>query len=220
MTGGLDHLPNEADLGHAYEALLSGKSEGLALYSQWVRLDPRLAQIWVEHVCNHWQTIAPIFLRDSLLRQPWPNAAGVLLEFAKKKRRGRIFSRWADLVVTEFPIASGEQFFIGLRALGGEAMAEEAAFSAEEYARWGYLSRENILGKSSSPTYSPETRRRILENLLLVQPRVRLRDYWQAVDRSISRRQAERDLAHCLTSHGQTKARYYRKGGRKNRSRK
>lgn len=209
----LGHIPNEKDLETAYGELLQSSvpTELFALYTQWSRFDPRLAQRWIDHLCHHWEVIYPVELRKKILRQPWPAAAAVLLEFSRKKMKDSVFNDWADVITTRMPTAADEQFFIGLRAVGGEAMIEDAQFSAAEYTRWGYLARENLLGKDRGTSYSVDVRQRILKKLAQERGRIRVRDYWEAIDQSVSLRQAERDLADTVWLKGKarTKGRYY-----------
>lgn len=100
-------------------------------------------------------------------------------------------------------------------------MFEDACFSLEEYRRWGYLGREILVNKQSirvsglkdgfHAAYASDVRRRILDELVRKNERITVEMYWDAVGRSISRRQAERDLARSslLRTMGRTKGLYY-----------
>src|SRR4030081_1425871 len=83
---GLIHIPSLPDLKRAYDELqFKGEVQyenHFAIYSQWTRFDPRLAEIWVKAILSAWKRLNPVGLNRSLKDQPWPNAAGVLLQFA------------------------------------------------------------------------------------------------------------------------------------------
>jgi hypothetical protein len=113
-----------------------------------------------------------------------------------------------------FAPAEGEQFFIGLRAFGGEAMRLDAERSLATYLRWGYLGREILVNKASQRervrTLLPlDARRRILEGLIRKFTRLTVGDYLEAVGGGLSRRQAELDLRRCprLLGRGRTRGR-------------
>jgi hypothetical protein len=236
MQGMLERLPNTRDLEKAYHAL--GKQgtvshEALALYSQWSRLDARLAEIWVLYVFSNWKRYNPIELHEILLRAPWPSAAAVLLEFVdramtEKKEDLRIFRHWKRIVVHGIQAAHFEQFFIGQRKVASDAMFEDARFSLAQYKKWGYLSREILFNKQLFPSgkatrarngrggsaphsHEPVTREEVLRSLLERQTRVSIQDYLLALGNSISRRQAERDLgtSRWVRAVGNTRARVY-----------
>lgn len=220
MKGGLARIPGLGDLEKAYASLLHAHpsaptSDDLALYSQWSRFDPRLAEILVEYIAKNWKRIPPVSLRESLLIQPWPSVAAVLFEFVGAKLKGshtsKLYAYWAKLITLDFKKAGGEQYFIGLRQLGGKAMLEDAAFPLQAYCRWGYLARENLVSKSTSASLSPQTRTEILKTLFAGERRVRTEQYWQAIGKCVSRRQAERDLRDHpnLRACGRTKGTYF-----------
>lgn len=212
MTSGLKVIPCLPELELAYDKLLTKKvsPREVAQYSQWCRFDPRLGEIWITFLLQQWKTIPPISLNTEILALPWPAAVGVLLEFAKKKGDS-VFCAWCEIVLSGVTPVSGEQFFIGLRQLGGVLMLEDAQFGSEEYRRWGYLAREPLLAKEPQVVFSKETRREILKSLLAQSNRIRTRDYWEATGRSQSLRQAERDLkeSDLIRCYGKTKSRYY-----------
>ncbi len=228
-------IPLHRQLHKAYERLLHPrpaplKNADLALFTQWSRFDPRLAEIWVVYMASKWEQLSPLLLRNCILRQPWPACAGVLLEVVEKvvrsrdtQEKRRLFRLWKLLVTEGFPKAPFEQFFLGLRPLGSQDMFDDARFAIREYRKWGYLGREIPLPKEylsqpsksalRPPSLSPETRSEILKSLFEHSHRIRTTSYWDAVGRCISRRQAERDLNGCrwIQSHGDTRGRYFTK---------
>jgi hypothetical protein len=237
---GLESLPGAAKLERAYRNLQIRRVPkcsvtSLALYAQWARFDPRLAEIWVAYLARHWRDVSPLALREVLKRQPWPMAAGVLLEFVERavaidRDELRLFSHWKALVLDSFPRAHWEQFFIGERRVAGKAMLDDARFSSLEYKKWGYLGREVLFnkqcfedgreriprrGRAGGGTHriDPESRLEILRELFRKQESVTTEMYWNAIGRCVSRRQAERDLqsARWLKASGRTRARVFRR---------
>jgi len=228
-------IPGMSELEEAYSRLLHRHSdsvspEDLGVFSQWSRFDPRLAETWISYLAREWHGLNPIELRNSLLKRRWPAAAAVLLEFAEKIVAANpaasdpaLFRFWRRTVTEGFPKGNWEQFFIGLRRLGGQSMQDDARFAFSEYRKWGYLGREILLSKSGHsgemssrvPTHSlpPETRAEILKSLLSASPRITTDLYWHALGKCISRRQAERDLENSslVKPHGNTKGRYFLK---------
>jgi hypothetical protein len=222
---GLDKIPSVKHLQSAYERLY-GKlppptEEDLALWSQWCRVDPRLAEIWIEYVRDHYGEISPLQLRELTLKHPWPAAIGVLLEHVFCFFSGpeaKIFKKWMELVLSGVEPAKDEQFFIGLRALGRKLMYEDAVFSLVPYRRWGFLGREVLFNKAQMRQrvrgwMLPKTRRLLLDRFLNEKSRITAKQYHFLLEGVISLRQAERDLRQHsqLEKFGQTKGRFYQK---------
>ncbi|MEK6706495.1 MAG: hypothetical protein AABZ06_11985 [Bdellovibrionota bacterium] len=156
---GLSEIPTIADLESAYRRIQIndiGCAE-IALWSQWVRFDPRLGEQLVSCVCINWPAIDAVLLNEEIKKQPWPACLGIIMEqafaygaFEFLKRD--MFKNWICSVMSGVASASpiaNEQFFIGLRALGGKAMFEDATRSLEVYRRWGYLGREIMVNKAA-----------------------------------------------------------------------
>lgn len=225
MTG-LENIPGPRDLLGAYERLQSGarlSAFELALWSQWARFDPRLGEQWISAVLRDWREIPALDLNRELSSQPWPSAAGVLLEQALvfgtwPAPERRLFRDWSRLVMSGIAAAGGNgQFFIGLRAFGGQAMRGDAELSLKPYLGWGYLGKEILRNKASSAarsaTIAPrELRQRVIGDLIRTRRSFRVSEYLAAIGFHVSRRQAELDLRadprlECL---GNTRARVYR----------
>lgn len=193
-------VPSQRNLESAYAKLLYPKAltlQQVIEFSQWGRFDPRLAQIWVGYLSNHWEEWDPLRFGQQLIESTWPAAVGVLLEFATrlaKKDDANSFIHWRSLVLSKVEKASGELFFMGLRKIGGYEMAKDAEFPTEEYATWGYLGRENLIPKKGTVSYSKQTRLRILRSLCEKYRYIKVQDYHQEILACVSLRQAERDL--------------------------
>ncbi len=236
MTGTFSP-PQTNDLANAYSRLQHLRPQppnesAVALYSQWARFDPRLAEIWVKFIAASWQSLNPIALRSELIQLPWPGVAGVLLEFSKRAISGDrgLFNAWMNLVLHGLPPGDWEQFFIGQHKPGGKAMFDDARFSLAEYRKWGYLGRAILFNKQRLPkdvaAHGPRagtthtmdfgTRIEVIRSLLEKAPSLTARDYREATENAISARQAERDLLSCswLAPHGSTRGRYYTRARR------
>jgi hypothetical protein len=217
---GLSSIPQESDLLSAYNALLGEVTiSQLAIYSQWSRFDPRLAELWVKWLGSNWKKINPMKLREAVAIQIWPAAVSVLLEFviySLPKEDHSIFHHWKSLIQIGIEKAHFEQYFIGLRSPGGKIMFDDARFSLQEYSKWGYLGRDVLLNKAGvqiakTCSLDIKTRQEILIGLFEKQKRITVFDYWTAIGKSVSRRQAERDLAKFpnIEALNHTKGRYY-----------
>ncbi|MCM2324145.1 MAG: hypothetical protein NDJ90_12870 [Oligoflexia bacterium] len=218
---GLARVPSLDELARCYSELQNTSGPlppaQLALWSQWSRLDPRLAEQLVAHLTLHWSTLNPLEVHAALLAQPWPGALGVLLEYAKEKSdEPRLMRAWSALVLSGIPKADNELFFIGLRKFAGKLMLEDASLSHKYYRRWGYLGRETLFNKMAGKErtrLSRELRTRALEELLRNRERITVREYRAALGGQITARVAELDLgAHPrLVARSRTKGRYYLK---------
>ena len=232
MKCGLAQLPLTLDLSNAYDQILRWQRDeslidysAFALFCQWSRFDSRLGEICVKFISREWRKIHPIKIREALLEQPWPSVLAVLVEFsgllAKNEESPedfKLYLVWKNTAIFGIPKANWEQYFIGKRRIASRSMLDDARFSIEEYRKWGYLGREILINKqrigttgSKAFSYSSQTRLQILKELVETQPRFTAENYWNAVGRNISRRQAERDLMNSplIRSVGRTQGRFY-----------
>lgn len=229
---GLAALPAVTVLQKAYAALQGAGAAGiseadLALWSQWCRLDPRLAEIWVGYLARHWRDVNPAHLNHALRAEPWPAAAGPLLEmtaaFGVPRTERLAFRHWKACALTGLKPAAGELYFIGIFAFAGRAARREAERPTLPYSRWGYAGTAVLINKAASSQartlLTPGQRRSILGELLDVRPRITVTDYLEALGGQTSRRVAEMDLAqHAdLRRVGRTRSAFYRRVPRKAR---
>ena len=239
---GLAQIPGVEELTQAYARLQGGgglETRELALYSQWSRFDPRLAEQLVSHLTRHWRSLDPHALHAELSLQPWPAAMGVLLEQAsldEELARGeaRRVRRLAELVLEGLPRGEGASFFIATRAFAGKLMRLDAELATRPYLRWGYLGRERLVNKASARGLGERTllsrTRRVKVLSELVQERresgrpLTVQDYrarLEALGGGVGLRQAELDLASHpeLTPRGVTRGRVYLPVARRPRAR-
>lgn len=173
--------------------------EDLSSWLSWCRLDPRLAEIWVDHVSRNWKKLDPCGLARASEAVLSSQALGPLLEFVVRKgERTRnetaLIRSWKRLATHLTHKVEGELFFVGLRTIGSDSMRLDAQNPAEEYARWGFLGRENLSGKQGRVTYPKPRRLEILRDLSQKNARFTVNEYLNAISNSVSIRQAERDL--------------------------
>lgn len=219
---GLKALPSINDLLGAYNQLQSADellpADQLALYSQWSRLDPRMAQIMVEHLILYWRQIRLGELQDELQKQPWPRAILVLLYFANlaipkpdQKRLHHII----EALEKNLPPIPPQLFFISLQGINRTIIDEETRYPTLPYRLSGFIGSQSLLGRSRWPkdktVLGPKERRVILEQLLGDRDQVTVADYISACKNLVSRRQAQRDLSALAHATGFTRNRVYRR---------
>jgi hypothetical protein len=225
---GLTTIPSIDDLSKAYDCLQNRSNEihvqveELALWSQWARFDPRLAEIWVKYISTHWREIPPAALNQKLSELPWPAAAGMLIDqvsfflrFPKNKLNFAGFKLWRQAATLGFQPASFELYFIGTRAFAGVEAFKDALQPLRFYENHGYFGRDLLQNKAhpnGQTLISVEVRMSVLAALCKNRPRISIRDYRDALSGGVSRRQAEKDLENhpILVPIGRTKGRYFR----------
>ncbi len=193
----------------------------IALYSQWIRVDPRLAEILTNYISRNWKSILPTTLNLEIKKQPWPAALGVVTEQVEKfsdlgLTDRLLFKNWSQCVMTSVVPAANEQFFIGLRSFAGHQMKSDVSQSGKSFAKWGYFGREVFKNKGAKPrrTEAPQrVRTEILKALIKEKKEFSVNDYIKKLGNLVSRRQAERDLAESpfIRKSGFTRGRVYRR---------
>lgn len=220
---GLIPIPQPEDLESAYTTIQRGPAlseQNYALYSQWARFDPRLAEQLVATLFRDWKTLSPVALNGELLRQPWPAAFGVLvamLAFHPTWTRSdkRQCAHWSKCALDSIKPGSSENFFIGTRSFAGKLLRDDAVASIKPYRKWGYLGRDLLIHsapRESGTLLLPDTRDAVIEALSREKKRFTVSDYMARLGGSVDRRQAQRDLSRHprLKQIGNTRARFYR----------
>jgi hypothetical protein len=223
---GLVYLPNSKDRAQAIHELQTNQNisiRKLVLYSQWSRLEPRIAESLVYYISQHWEDDSPLLLNKEILLSSWPQAMGVLLEFSEiyliPKSKHTSYQHWSALVMNNISADYAGQFFYGLRKFAGKLMFEDARHSLKAYTKWGYLGREKLVKSDSKlqvkdcrKSWSKEVRLSMLKDLAKTKRKFQISDYLNLLDHQISRRQAERDIASVkkIKASGVTRAREYR----------
>jgi len=202
---GLESVPNISNLRVAYDHLQSAKMllnpPQIALYSQWARLDPRLAEILVGHFTVFWQEIAVGSLIQALTQQPWPRSIAVLLRFAVlglATADREVARHLISAVETAFPAPPPQLYFVPLQVPNSVILREEVDFRIDPYFQSGYIGSQPLFQHSKPPAnrtfLSAIQRKQILSDLFAKQNFVTVSDHIYACKGMVSRRQAQRDL--------------------------
>ncbi len=219
-------IPSRRQLTETYAAL-SWSDQPLScgqivLWSQWARLDARLAELLVAALAGGFKEINPFELWQLNKANPQPQVLLVLLEFSAFKARTRFpaedrraFNNWRKLISADIPTAAPQSFFI----LGGRPRPERdikiAASSSAPFSRWGFFGNENLLpakGKKNQATVLQKSvRLRILKILVMKRRPFSVGEYIAACAGRVHRRTAERDLRQfsSLRRRGYTQSRKY-----------
>ena len=221
----LKQAPSTRQLKTAYSILQNKRTkvsdQKLALYSQWVRLDPRLGEIMIQHIAQFWMQYNPIELNRQIQLQIWPSVFCVLLEqvpfyFEQKKIKINfsLFQKWANCVKDSIVPAPNQLFFVSLYPLGSKRLIESATHATQIYKKWGFFEKDLLINKAIPPkkTLIPtEQRKLILEELLKKKQKITVKDYLRELNFQIHIKQAQRDLKAqtFLYPYGKTKARVY-----------
>ena len=220
---GLLQIPGAGNLEAAY-ALLQGDraitETQYALFSQWGRFDPRLAEQVVSALVRDWKTLSPVVFNHELLKQPWPAAMGVLFEMLRYhqhwlKSETAQLNFWSQCVMAEIPLGHDENYFIGTRSFAGKGAFDDAVLSIKAYRKWGFFGRDLLINKESGEhtLVSSDARHVAIVSLLLEKKVFTVNDYIQKLGGDIGRRQAQRDLRKFprLKAFGSTRSRNYRR---------
>ncbi len=212
---GLKKIPQISELAAAYTRLSAGtplSEERLSQFAQWTRFDPRLGEIWVQHLSAHWKLISPVKLNHFAKQSEWPAVLGVLLSMIRPTERA-LYDGWVACATAGLRPAQGEQFFIGIHAFAGREMRRASLLSSRPYRDWGFLGTDLLINKqpSARKTYLTRTQRMgVLEGLRATHRRIRVKDYLEATHGLVSLRQAQLDLrASGLKIEGKTRNRVY-----------
>ncbi len=202
-------VPSREELQKSYERLQLGQqtvtAEQLVLWSQWSRLDPRLAQILVEYLQLKFQNINPMDVWSTNSGTPLPQALPVLCEFValrlrKKPTFAKAFSAWCRTCFGDLPAAPPQLFFIPEGVPNERRSFTEIGETLRPFAKWGFFSNEWIAEEKEVLTHPKATlmnahsRQDCLKDLLKKKSVVTVSDYIQACSGRIHRRMAERDL--------------------------
>lgn len=223
---GLTSLPKTSELRAAY-ATLESKSPAIsvqqvALYSQWARLDARLAEVLTGYLLREGADFPLVTLLRELSAQPWPRAILVPLRFvelSESDRMRRIAIRaMIESIEEAFPEKSNDLFFIPLQRMNRVILNDAIGLRSSPYVRSGFIGSASLLAKGRQPegatTLGAPIRKRILEiflSRLSLGESFSVEDYLAECNGQVTRRQAQRDLEHSkrLKAKGHTRGRRY-----------
>lgn len=194
-------IPKAADLLEAYQKLQNPQytvtEEEVVSWAQWSRWDPRLMEQVISDLHRNWARLNPILLKKLNDRQAWPQSLAVVLEHVSVLLNSRIFDQWKQLILCDVQPVPYQKYFIGLEPPASPRSLRSARQPLLVFEKWGFLEQEFICSKSFSKPllqYSKESRAQILNDLLKKKKRIQVSDYLEALQNSISPRQALRDL--------------------------
>lgn len=175
------------------------REEMFCLAADFSRYDPRLITILVRLVREHWQTFNPLLIRAHLNNMRTPQTIAVITEFVSLQAKGDAdLCYFCEYLQRGLDPAPMQFYFHHLYRLGGMLAERAKEKSLTEYKRWGFLACEAPIldekTRTTTGTLDASTRRHILKKLLTHQREIRMSDYLDALDHTVSRQQALLDL--------------------------
>jgi hypothetical protein len=224
QTAAVFHFPTRAELRKTYDRFLRRErlnERFFASTSQWVRVDPRLGEIWCENFVKDFDRLDPRGFRAELARVAFPQVVGVLIEqviryYGLPRERRAEVKNFLRFVMDGIPRVPYQDFFIGVSPLGAKSVREVSESPSIPFVRYGFYERTIFRNKGSvqvSTDLGRKVRRRILEGFLDRQTgRFTVEDYLHALPAEASRRVAQLDLAASprVRAYGKTRGRFYR----------
>lgn len=224
--------PSRGDLESAYSRLLwrddeEPTAEELVLWSQWARIDPRLAEILVACLLRRFRALSALSLWEENRKSAMPAALAALVDFARLDAKRVLppperiaFAAWAKTVLWRVPSAPPQLFFLRQGKPRPERDIKEIGQSLRVFRRWGFFGSAAPLDEKHdrrATMLDPCQRRQLLRKLARGGETFTVADYMSACGGRVHRRTAERDLKEwpALRRIGATKAARYqrRKGG-------
>lgn len=214
-------IPGLTELTRAYNALYLNKpqptSKDIIKYGLWSRFDPRLGEVLVSFLREHWMTYNPIQLREVNLKTNKPQVFLVILEHVEHDHVGNqnIFKHFKGIIEEGMGEAPYQSYTIGIYSPGGRTLFEQARRPHPFFKKWGFYESDPFYnkaeGKKIGTLLDRETRKNILRALLREQSSITVNDYLAACRFAVDRRQAERDLKTFfkLKKTGNTRSRRY-----------
>lgn len=224
---GLHELPGKSKLIKAMNDLQKPARldmKTIALYSQWARLEPRLAESFTLYLVEQWPHLEVGELIHQLKTQPWPRAILVPLRFVLlrlAKPEQKLLRGIISTVQTSVNGHPWQLFFIPLQNPIRSVIYDEVELATSPYTQTHFLGKQSLLTHSLFPknqtVLSSERRKAILIGLLQSRSEFSVNDYIQACEGLLTPRQAQRDLKECkdLTARGFTRNRTYRRNAKK-----
>lgn len=186
---------------------------------QWVRYDPRLAEILIRNISLHWPRANPIWIQQQLHTCKWPQVFAIICEhvlLSINKADKKLFRSWMKTTLCNIPKASLQVFFIGVFRFQGVFYKKEWQEPLKIYLKWGFLSSHLLTAKKeighdlkSKTTMGVTIRHQKLQELFLLKKNITLKEYLQACEYKVSVRTAEMDLKKWARRRGNTKAARY-----------
>lgn len=178
------------------------------------RYDPRLLEILIDFFSRGLFHGNPIHLKKLLKANDALPITAVIAEFVLESsapEEAKDLVRFLREGTRPVPV---QLFYYSLHPIGGRKMDEAISRPPWAFKKWGFLSADAPLTRELAKRiylFDLSSRQNILKNLALTKKRFRLRDYLLAVEGSISRQQALKDLdgASWISRRGKGKGSYY-----------
>lgn len=174
------------------------REELVCLASEMARYDARLLTILVAWLVNAWETLDPLALRRCMATMQSPQALCVVLTFVRDAARDEELRRYAEYVCGGWPkVDPPEHFFFDVERPHTKLAARRFGRSLAQYSRWGFVATErpsiDVFSKRAVGRYEPRTRIELLRRLAQRRGELRLSEYLDEIDHSVTRRQAAID---------------------------
>jgi len=189
--------------------------EALVLSVHWGRTEWRLLEGVLVWLWDHWRLPHPSQLNSLIRLTPQPASWGILSEWTHLRSEEMTQSHKAFwiLVTENIGPASGEMFFREGKILNSERTRHMLIHTLPLYEKWGFVCDQlpSISQWKRMKWETPSSvRERVLRNLLK-QGEVTLSLYLQALNHSVSRQTAWRDLRSLkrVSARGRTRSRRY-----------
>jgi len=214
--GLLEHPPRPRELERLYFELARYGAPGLGSRQPWpysprgledlvvlagemLRYDARLLGLLFRLMMDRWTDLNPLRLRTKMALMRWPQALLVVIEFIKLARPDPELRYLSDYLAAGWSrVEPAERFFIDGEVPGSRTALRRLGRNLAPYARWGLIGTErpvaDLATRRSLGRYDAGTRRRILLELAERRKEFTLAEYLDALDHTVSRQQALKDL--------------------------
>lgn len=218
------HFPHPSELLTAYNRFLLQESIDESFFvstSQWVRVDPRLGEIWCSTFLKEFSRLNPAHFKKLMETVPFPQVIGVLIEqsirhYVRASPVRRDLRNFLRYVMDGLAPVAYQDFFIGLAPLGANSVRAAAEIPGTEFAKYGFYGntvfRTHGSGRDST-SLRAKARKPLLEKFLKSQTsQFTVDDYLKSLPVGASRRVAQMDLAAHprVQPWGNTRSRIYR----------
>jgi len=215
--------PTQKDLLGAYNLIQSKRLTAKKFMEifEWSRFDPRLAEILVLSLRDHWSDWNPFEINHLLQKSHSPlilKVLGAHVTLLLKGQDRKVFNSWMECCFYKVEAtADWSLFYIGQFNFGSSLLKEEAFESIPLFTNWGYYGKTPMIdfsmdSKVSQKTLVPKPERiKKLKQLLSRKKQIRVHDYMALLENKISRRMAELDIKEFARKSGNTKSSTYRK---------
>lgn len=175
-----------------------GTEELLAICGELSRHDPRLFEILINYMRDHWENIDWLKLRRDILQTPSPQVWGVIGELLHTSTGDAEIRNCFRFLMHGVPATPTQHFYHLLYTPGSLLAARAMTHRLREFERWGFLASERPImdqgQKLGTGRLSSRARQQILQQLITQRGHLQIRDYLAALPHPISRQQALTDM--------------------------